>query len=293
MGGSGRFRAPHHPQNYALEPKNHHPFGPQTGWVIREDLQFLHAEKASGGSLVRNHYGNGQLGCLDAETRSKHFKLAGADNPPNIDSYDVVQFAGGTRLDPLPDFYGTPDPANIRCDREDINCEKYFTSMSTNETIICHNYGGKLPTWQEMRGCELLPFEDDVNYNFSTLPKFMSACLEGMNSADPFSLPGELVGASWHSPHGKTHAYTGGTSGESPASPNDPIFFGIHATIDYLWFQSQLRNDFMDPWFQKHPEMLDMQLPFLGTKIRDAVEAVRHYGFAYDFNCETQDLISV
>merc|ERR1711998_789894 len=112
MGGSGKFRGPHDPLNYALEPNDSHPFGPQTGWHVREDLRYIHAEIESGGSMVRNHYGNGQMGCLDVATRTKHFKLPGADNPESIDSYDIIQFAGGSRLDPLPDFYGKPDASN-------------------------------------------------------------------------------------------------------------------------------------------------------------------------------------
>jgi hypothetical protein len=285
MGGSGQFRGPHDPLNYALQESDNHPFGPQTNFLIAEELRFLHAEVASGGSLVRNQFGNGQVGCLDVATRTKHYKLPGADNPPSIDDYDVVEFAGGTRLDPLPSFFGVPDQANSRCERTDTNCDTFYHNASTDETIVCHVSGGSLPTWTEMQGCLNLPYEDDVNYNFTTLPNFMVPCLEGMNSGDPFSLPGEMAGASWHSPHGRTHAFTGGTSGESPASPNDPIFFGIHAMIDYLWFQNQLSNDFMDPWFEGHPELLDMELPFFGVKVRETLDAVGHYGFAYDTHC--------
>merc|ERR1712100_503576 len=193
-------------------------------------------------------------------TRTKHYKRPGADNPPELDEYDIVQFAGGTRLEPQPDFWGAPDPANERCERADSNCDKYCHNSSTGESIVCRVYGGSLPTWKEMIGRLPLPYEDETDYNFSTLPNFLVPCLEGMNTQDPFSIPGEMAGASWHSPHGRTHAFTGGTSGESPASPNDPIFFGIHAMIDYLWYQHQVGNDFQDPWFARHPELLDLEL---------------------------------
>lgn len=295
MGGYGQYLGENNELNYALKPESiyladKHPFGPSTGWEIREDLRFIHAEKASGGALVRSKFGNGQMGCLDMETRSKHYKLAGADNPPTIDTYDVVKFAGGTRLEPQPDFYGTPDPANSRCERTDSSCDKYYHNHTTGESIVCRVYGGSLPTWKEMQACLSLPFEDDVNYNFTTLPNFLVPCLEGMNSKDEFSLPGEMAGASWHSPHGKTHAFTGGTSGESPASANDPIFFGIHRIMDYLWYQNQVVNGFQDDWFDKHPELLEVQLPFWGTKVRDTLDPVL-YGYSYDTFCPNQQIM--
>merc|ERR1712232_275455 len=86
MGGSGQFRGPHDPLNYALQDSDNHPFGPQSNWNIAEELRFLHAEIASVGALVRSQRGNGQMGCLDVATRTKHYKLPGADNPPSIDS---------------------------------------------------------------------------------------------------------------------------------------------------------------------------------------------------------------
>jgi len=141
MGGRGQFLGENNELNYALTEADNHPFGPSTGWVIREDLRFIHAEKASGGALVRSKFGNGNMGCLDTEARSKHYKLASADNPPTIDTYDVVKFAGGTRLEPQPDFYGTPDPANSRCERTDSSCDKYYHNHTTGESIVCRVYG--------------------------------------------------------------------------------------------------------------------------------------------------------
>jgi len=72
-----------------------------------------------------------------------------------------------------------------------------------------------------------------------------------MNSQDEFSVAGEMAGASWHSPHGKTHAFTG-----------DPIFFGLHRIMDYLRYQNQVVNGFQDDWFDKRPELREVQLPF-------------------------------
>jgi hypothetical protein len=166
--------------------------------------------------------GNGVKGCRDLD-----------DTPYMLDSCFGntcdLNSAGDV---PMLKFSYTGPPTN-----EQKPCA---TIASWEANGQCHSYAQKLPTRAYEDECVRTwrPYSV-APHNFSVTPdRDWRACMEGMEPSDHYSSAIEgLAGASLRR-HGQAHTWMGG-SVATPTSPNDPIFFMIHANVDRLFTRYQ------------------------------------------------------